>query len=1418
MKIKLYFLMTNYALWEVIVNCDSPPPMRTVDGVEQSYPPTTVEEKLARKNKLKARGTLLITFPNEHQLKFNSYKNAKSLMDAIEKRSGDLKTLSMDDLYNNLKIYETEVKGSLSSSQNSQNVAFVSSNSSCSTNQAHGSKSTNTDSPCDVVIYSFFVNQSNSLQLDNEDLQQINADDLEELDLKWQMAMLTMRARIFLKKTGRKVGANGSETIGFDKTKLECYNYHKRGHFARECRAPKKNRNKEPVRRNVIVETTDANDLVAQDGFGYDWSDQAEDGPTNFALLAYASSGSSNSDTEFNVGAYKTGLESLEARLGVYKKNKEIFEDNIKILKLDIHLRDNALTELRKKLEKAEKERDDLKLTLEKFENSSKNLSKLLDSQVCDKFKTGVGYDSQVFDSQVNDKNKTSVGYDAISTPYTRNFMPPKPNLILTDVDEYFVYWVSNSEDENETGTKSKQRKPSFAKVEFVKSNKQVKTLRESVKHITRNMSYLSEYEEIDSGYVAFGGDPKGGKITGKGKISIDTKYVVLSPDFKLLNESQVLLRVIRKNNMYSVDLKNVFPSGDSFGKFDGKADEGFFVGYSVNSKTFSVFNSRTRIVEETLHINFLENKPNIAGSEPTWLFDIDTLTKSIISQLFSKDSPGDGFKPLGEEEKKDAEDPGNKDDEVLNLKDPRVNQEKEANVSITNNINNVSPTDNVVGIKDNAVDKDIVYGCVDDSNMPNLEEIVHSDDDEDVGAKADMTNLDTKNTLVSPIPTTRIYKDHPVEQIIRDIHLEPQTRRMTKNVTDHDLSWIKAMQDKLLQFKLQQVWTLLDLPNSKRAIGTKWIYRNKKDERGIVVRNKERLVAQGYTQKEGIDNDEMDVKSAFLYSKIEEEVYVCQPLGFEDPEFPNRVYKVEKALYGLHQAPRAWYETLSTYLLDNGFHRGQIDKILFNKGSKMSSTGELTFFLGLQVTQKDDGILTSQDKPDIMFVVCACAKFQVTPKVLHLHATKIILRYLKGQPKLGIWYPKNSPFDLEAYTDSDYAGASLDRKSTTGGCQFLGRRLILLQCKKQTVVANSTTEADRLYTNDDWNEVKQLLRMELRLTLAKVNATGLTYYCQVTVEVTTAKSILDQKGYFAYSINITTIELVTNVSAPITTTGVSVSTAKLNHELAERLQAEEQEELTIKERSKLFVELINQRKKHFARLRAEEKRRNPPTKAQKRNQMLKDRAEGSKTRAEGGSKRAGEELESDKSKKQKLDEKIVSDDEVAINDIPLATKTLIIVDWKIIKEGKISSYHIIRADGSSKRYSSMIQMLQNINREDLETLWKLVKAKYGNTRPEEAYERVLWGDLKVMSEPDIKSKVWRELQGNKVIVWKLFSLCGVHFVRFQSLYIFMLVEKRYPLTPATITKMLNKKLQADHWNEMCYQLLKVMLKQSKKK
>ncbi|GJW71706.1 putative ribonuclease H-like domain-containing protein [Tanacetum coccineum] len=299
------------------------------------------------------------------------------------------------------------------------------------------------------------------------------------------------------------------------------------------------------------------------------------------------------------------------------------------------------------------------------------------------------------------------------------------------------------------------------------------------------------------------------------------------------------------------------------------------------------------------------------------------------------------------------------------------------------------------------------------------------------------------------------------------------------------DPSWIEAMQEELLQFKLQEVWTLVELPYGKRAIeGIDY------DEVFAPVARIEAIrLFLAYASFKDFVVYQMDVKSAFLYGKIKEEVYVCQPPGFEDPDFPDKVYKVEKALYGLHQVPRSWYETLSTYLLDNRFQRGKIDKTLFIRRDK-----------GLQVKQKEDGIFISQNKyvteilkkfgftdvktastpmvtqkillkdkdgeevdvhlyrsmigslmyltssrPDIMFAVCACARYQVNPKVSHLHAVKRIFRYLKGQPKLGLWYPKYSPFDLVAYIDSDYARVSLDRKSTTRGCQFLGSRLIFM-------------------------------------------------------------------------------------------------------------------------------------------------------------------------------------------------------------------------------------------------------------------------------------------------------------------------------------------------------------------------------------
>ncbi|GJY77023.1 ribonuclease H-like domain-containing protein [Tanacetum coccineum] len=445
------------------------------------------------------------------------------------------------------------------------NVAFASSNSTSSTNgavnTAHGVttastqatvvNSTTIDNLINVVICAFFASQPNSPHLDNEDLQQINPDDLEEMDLRWQMAMLTIRARRFLKNTGRKLTVKGTKTIRFDKSKVECYNFHKRGHFARECRAPRnqENRNRENT-RSVPVETTTSNALISCDGLGdYDWSDQAKEGPTNFALMAYSST-SSNSEvstdsncsssclknvkilkeqneqlikdlrtSKINVITYKTGLESVEARLIVYKKNDSVYEEDIKLLKREIYLKEVAITELRRKLELAQKQKDEIQLTVEKLENSSKSLSKLIDCQIVDKCKTGLGY-------------------NAVPPSYTGNFMPPKPNLSFSGLEEFvnepivsepivkkpvvktseakasadkpkvvkknngapiIEDWVSDSEEEDVPQAKIEKKtvKSSFAKIELVKSKEQVKSPRKTVNHINQNRKKLILLEVI---------------------------------------------------------------------------------------------------------------------------------------------------------------------------------------------------------------------------------------------------------------------------------------------------------------------------------------------------------------------------------------------------------------------------------------------------------------------------------------------------------------------------------------------------------------------------------------------------------------------------------------------------------------------------------------------------------------------------------------------------------------------------------------------------------------------------------------------------------------------------------------------------------------------------------------------------------
>ncbi|GKA35971.1 ribonuclease H-like domain-containing protein, partial [Tanacetum coccineum] len=452
-----YSLFTGYDNWEKMKGA-------------QEYEPTTTEEKQDRRNEMKARATLLMALPNTDQLKFHSYQDAKLLMEAIKKRYGgnkeskkvqrtllkqqyenfvalssetmdqtfdrlqklisqleiqgevinqedmnlkllgslpsewkthaliwrnkvEIETINFDDLHNNLKIYKSELTGSASTSQNPSPISG--------------------DNLSDALIYAFLASQPNSSQMSREDLEQINPDDLEEMDLQWEMAMLTIRAIRFIKRTGRQLDVNGKR-VGFDRTKVECYNCHKYGHFTRECRFPRnqENKDRENNTRTIIVETPTQNAWIAQDGIGgYDWSYQAEEEkPTNYALIAFTSLGSSSSSDSEVDSCSKTCLESVEARLAHYKKNEVVFEESINVLKLEVRLRDNALDECKMKLDKEEKERDQLGY------NAATTTSPAVESFV-----------------KLSDKSGSYKGYHSIPLPLTGNFIPRKPDLTFID-------------------------------------------------------------------------------------------------------------------------------------------------------------------------------------------------------------------------------------------------------------------------------------------------------------------------------------------------------------------------------------------------------------------------------------------------------------------------------------------------------------------------------------------------------------------------------------------------------------------------------------------------------------------------------------------------------------------------------------------------------------------------------------------------------------------------------------------------------------------------------------------------------------------------------------------------------------------------------------------------------------------------
>ncbi|GJQ97522.1 putative ribonuclease H-like domain-containing protein [Tanacetum coccineum] len=1378
LRIEQYFQVHDYALWEVIEYGNSFKPVaRTTTNANGSFTstilgPVTTEEKAQKKNDVKARSMWLMALPNEHQLTFNQYKDAKTLFEAIQARFGGNEATK--------KTQKTLLNTNEDNTANVQDSTASTHVSTASTNNSIASLS-------DAIVYAFLANQPNGSQVVHEDLEQIHEDDLQEMDLKWQLALLSLR-----NQESRLRNQEGRP------------------------------RNQESSKRTVNVEDTSSKVIVAFDRAGFDWSFMAdEEVPTNLALMAFSDSkieklNKEKESNQIKIDNFENASKNLDKLTGsqISDNNEKAMElMSIKVLvkipqmrlrkplvppinkdwvsdcdedESEVIVSDNVQHKSKRKPEQAKQPRKINENPMNNRTNWNEKKPQILGvgfqftKKAC--FVCG-SFNHLIKDCDFHDKKMVQkpvmnnvqkgngqrevrpVWNNALRTNHQnfsnsrRNFSPTavltKSSIIPisiarqsssraatplsaarpinTDAPKLFVnvakikpyvfqkaHLLSRRPFNQQTtlNNKSLNNKVNTAKVNSVNTAKGkrvtsavgeqgINAVKSSAcwgdpqvalkdtgifdsgcsRHMTGNKSYLTDYQDYDGGFVAFAGSSKGGRITGKGKIKTgkldfedvyfvkelkfnlfsvsqmcdkknsvlftETECLILSPDFKLPDENQVMLKIPRKDNMYSFDLKNVVPSKgltcliakatndesnmwhrrlghinfktmnklvkgnlvrglpskifendhscvacqkgkqhkascksklvtsvsqplqilhmdlfgptfvksimgkayclvvtddysrfswvfflakkdetsgilknfitrienqlnhkvkiircdngtefknydmnqfcgikgikrefsnartpqqngvaerknmtlieaartmladsllpipfwaeavntacyvqnrvlvtkphnktpyelligrtpiisfmrpfgstvtilntlDHLGKFYGKADEGFLVGYSINSKAFRVFNSRTRKVEENLHVNFLENKPNVVGSRPEWLFDIDTLTNSMNyhpvnagnrtngnAGLETNSDAGQAGKenvpdqeyillPLlhtssnvpsnSEKDESSPKDDVGKKNEVKDLaKEANMNGPREAtNTDSTNRLNTLSSPINTVSSSFTTVDPGRAkeqrneYESLFDPLIPDLEDTADLQDtgifgsaydDEYVGAEADLSNLET-NMSVSPIPTTRIHKDHPKAQIIGEVDSVVQTRRM------HKQNEVEAMQEELLQFKLLNVWTLVDLPHGKKVIGTKWVFRNKRDQRGIVVRNKARLVAQGHRQEKGVYYDEvfahvarievirlflafasfmgfivyqMDVKNAFLYGTIEEEVYVNQPPRFVDPEFPNRVYKVEKALYG------------PTYLWKMDSEEGQSIRLCSKRRSRMT-------------------------------------------------------------------------------------------------------------------------------------------------------------------------------------------------------------------------------------------------------------------------------------------------------------------------------------------------------------------------------------------------------------------------------------------------------------------------------------------------
>ncbi|GJV77356.1 putative ribonuclease H-like domain-containing protein [Tanacetum coccineum] len=1331
LRIEQYFQIQDYALWDVIENGNSfKPTARTTanaDGTSTSMipGPVTTEEKAQKKNDVKARSMLLMALPNEHQLTFNQYKDAKTLFAAIQTRFGgndatkktqnqlailgenisledlnikflrslpsewnthvvvwrnkpDLETMSFDDLYNNFKIVKQVVKrtGTSSSNSSSQNMAFVSTPG--STNEANtinvqvstANSSVSTDSTfdstanlSDATVYAILANQPNRSQIVHKDLEQIHEDDLKEMDLKWQLALLSMRARKYYQKTGKKITINGSDTAGYDKSKKTLL----------------------PKLWWLLME------LV------FDWSFIAEEEvTTNMALMDFLDS----------------------------EKNVVMFCDQIAVLKRDASFKDSEIIALKSEIEKLKKEKECNQIKIFKFENASKCLDKLIRSQISDNSRKGVGYnavpppsmglsapptidlsnsgleefqqsmfkgygskasksvcvdtsndvkktpDTPLVEELVSKKEKQTIfpkqqdktatkpvksfdhvqahckyhqrermvygnNYNRVNYNYTTNRphpnaqsnMVPRAVLMKNGLKPFNTVRTVNSAHSKSTVNTTKPMShfsKSAQSTGIPPTDDQGYVDSGCSRNMTGNISYLSDFQEFDGGYVTFGGGVRGGKITGKGTLKTgkldfqdvffvmelqfnlfsvshmsdkkncvlftDIACFVLSPYFKLPDESQILLKISRKNNMCIVDMKNIVPKE------------------SLTCLVAKVTLDESMLWHRRLgHINFKTINKLVK----------DNLVRGLPSKHFENDQTC-----------------------VACLKGK---QHKSSYYSRFTWVFFLASKDETSGILKNFITE--------------IENLVHK----------------------------------KVKIIRYDNGIEFKNRVMNETLIEAAITM---------------------LADSKLPI-TFWA---------------EAINTACYVQNR--------VKIVKPHNKTPYELFREKPL-LKDSDGDD---------------------------VDVHLYRSMIGSLMY---------------------------LTSS-RPDIMFAVC-------------------------------FWYPRDSPFDLVAYSDSDYAGASLDRKSTTGGCQFLGCRLISWQCKKQTVVATSSTEAEYVAAASCCRQDKQIECLKLNASPMKYCLRG-GHLCQAWIEEHVISKVLVMRLSIRIGDQIRKGNATTASSLEAEQDSVSSSMHKTPtrphdsplprvHTLRSDEGSLQQNELIdlvtkLTNRVEVLENDLQQTKKIAKQITDEEKTK-----------IARDAEIAKQLQEESDRARQEQEVAAEANQVHDID----WSDLAMLRYHALQNRSFFKAEVRknmciylknqggyMLSHFKVMSYEDIRPifERVWDQNNAFVPKDSNIEKEKLEMM----------PEKEELRDRVMDGDLKILLEPNKDVEIWKNQQDYNLISWRLFDSCGIHMLlMYTGIAIHMVIEKKYPLTQEMLSRMLSRRLEVDQESEMAFELLRFIRSQLQK-